>query len=295
MDGTFKADRWLDRVREAGATVTVSHGPLLEMIHAQEPRPDDADNPLTRIGTAPFPKHIAAAFEQRFGLKGRESWGMTEVGIPCSHPLDEPLRPGSCGKVLSDWFEVRVVDPDTDEERKPGEVGEIVVRSKQPWMLMQGYFGRPDATVESWRNLWFHSGDSGYVDEEGWFYFVDRMKDRIRRRAENISSYDIEVAAQRFEGVLECAAVGVPSEFAGDHDVKLSLVTVPGARVQPEALIAFLAKALPHHMVPRYVEILETLPRTPTFKIQKSVLRQTGVTPQTWDRKAAGIVLRTLS
>jgi len=294
FDGAFQADRWLDRVRQAGATVTIGHGPLLEMIFAEPERADDADNPLKRLGTSPFPKHIAVAFERRFGVKGIETWGMTEVGIPCWHPYDEPLRPGSCGKIHDDWYEFRVVDPETDIEVPPGVVGEFVIRPKHPSTLMQGYFGRADATVDAWRNLWFHSGDSGYIDADGWVYFVDRLKDRIRRRAENISSFDIECAALKYRGVIEAAAVGVPSGLAGDDDVKLCIATAPGMTVEARELIAFLAKALPHHMVPRYLEFLPALPRTPTTKIQKSMLRASGVRAETWDRKAEGIELRTL-
>lgn len=294
FDDSFQADRWLDRIREAEATVTIGHGPLLEMIFAQPERVDDADNPLKRLGTSPFPKHIAEAFERRFAIKGIETWGMTEVGIPCWHPYDERLRPGSCGKVRDDWYEFRVVDPNTDIEVPCGVIGEFVIRPKHPSTLMQGYFGRPDATMEAWRNLWFHSGDGGYIDADGWVYFVDRLKDRIRRRAENISSFDIECAALKYPGVTEAAAVGVSSGFAGDDDVKLCIATASGASVEASDLIAFLAKALPHHMVPRYVEFLLALPRTPTTKIQKSVLRGAGIRAETWDRKAAGIKLRGL-
>lgn len=295
LDGSFQADRWLDRIREAGATVTIGHGPLLEMIFAHPERADDIDNPLKRLGTSPFPKDIAVAFERRFGLKGIETWGMTEVGIPCWHPYDEPLRPGSCGKINDDWYEFRVVDPETDIEVPPGVVGEFVIRPKHPSTLMQGYFGRPDATAESWRNLWFHSGDGGYIDADGWVYFVDRLKDRIRRRAENISSFDIESAALKYPGVAEAAAVGVPSGFAGDDDVKLCIAVAAGARVAAGDLIAFLAKALPHHMVPRYIEFLPALPRTPTTKIQKNILRASGARAGIWDRKSVGIDLRALA
>lgn len=295
FDGAFQADRWLDRIRQAGATVTIGHGPLLEMVFAQPERADDADNSLKRLGTSPFPKHIAAAFERRFGVKGIEVWGMTEVGIPCWHPYDEPLRPGSCGRIYDDWYEFRVVDPETDIEVPRGSVGEFVIRPRHPSTIMQGYFGRPDATADAWRNLWFHSGDGGYIDADGWVYFVDRLKDRIRRRAENISSFDIEYAALKYPGVAEAAAVGVPSGFSGDDDVKLCIATAPGASIEARDLIAFLAKALPHHMVPRYVECLPALPRTPTSKIQKSVLRAAGIRAETWDRKAAGIELRSLT
>jgi crotonobetaine/carnitine-CoA ligase len=294
VDERFVASRWIDRVRETGATVTIGHGPLLEMIHAEPERADDADTRLTRLGSSPFPKHIAADFERRFGVKGIETWGMTEVNIPCWHPFDEPLRAGSCGKVLEDWYELKVVHPETDEAMPAGQAGELVVRPKFPWTLSPGYYGNPQATMAAWRNLWFHSGDSGYIDEDGWVYFVDRLGDRIRRRAENISSYDIEAAAKGHAAVAECAAVGVPSEFASDDDIKLCLVLRPGAELDGQAMVAYLLQRLPHHMVPRYVEFLPELPRTPTQKVMKSKLRASGH-GASWDRKAAGVALRDLA
>ena len=294
LDASFSAPHWIDRIRDTGATVTIGHGPIIEMIHAQPERPDDADTRLTRIGTSPFPRHIACDFERRFGVKGIETWGMTEINIPCWHPFDEPLRPGSCGRVREEWYEFRVVDPETDEEMPDGMVGEFVIRPKLPWIVSPGYFRNPEATVKAWRNLWFHTGDSGYRDAEGWVWFVDRLGDRIRRRAENISSFDIEVAANRYEGVVESAAVGVPSEYLCDDDIKLCVVMRPQTELDPVALTAHLLNELAHHMVPRYIEVLPELPRTPTGKPQKATLRKAGVTASTWDRKAAGLDLKSL-
>jgi crotonobetaine/carnitine-CoA ligase len=294
LDRTFSAADWLDRIRACGATVSIAHGPMLEMIHAQPERPNDADNPLERFGTSPFPRHIAASFEARFGVRGLEVWGMTEANIPIWSSLDEPLRPGSCGRPIADHYELRIVDPETDCEVAPGVTGELVVRSKLPWTLMQGYFGMPEATIKAWRNLWFHTGDLVYRDDEGYFHFVDRLGDRIRRRAENISSYEIEHAATTYPGICECAAVGVASEFASDDDVKLVVVPHPNTVIEPTALLAHLARRLPHYMVPRYIEIVDALPRTPTNKVRKARLRENGVGRATWDRKAAGIVLKEL-
>ena len=274
--------------------MSIAHGPMLEMIYAQPARADDADNPLQRFATSPFPKHIAADFEKRFDVRGLEVWGMTEANIPIWNSLDEPLHPGCTGRQISDRYEIRLVDPETDREVAVGTAGEIVVRSRLPWTLMQGYFGMPEATLNAWRNLWFHTGDLAYQDPEGRYYFVDRLGDRIRRRAENISSYEIECAALLHPQVVECAAVGVPSEFASDDDIKLVVVGKTGEAPDPLALLDHLACRLPHYMVPRYIEILNALPRTPTNKVRKSVLRQSGVGPETWDRKAAGVDLRAL-
>lgn len=295
MDRTFSAADWLDRIRACGATVSIAHGPMLEMIYAEPVRPNDADNPLERFGTSPFPKHIAASFEARFGVRGLEVWGMTETNIPIWSSLDEPLRPGSCGRPIGDYYELRIVDPETDREVAPGATGELIVRSRLPWTLMQGYFGMPEATLKAWRNLWFHTGDLLYCDTEGYYHFVDRLGDRIRRRAENISSYDIEHAAMTYPDISECAAVGVASEFASDDDVKLVVVPRAGVVHDPVALLTYLAKRLPHYMVPRYIESVDVLPRTPTNKVRKALLRENGVSEKTWDRKAAGVALKSLA
>ncbi len=294
LDEKFSAPEWIDRIRATEATVTIGHGPLLEMIFSQVERLDDADTKLSRIGTSPFPKRIASDFERRFGVKGIETWGMTEVNIPCWHPKEEPLKPGSCGKTRHEWYEFRIVDPETDEEIPQGQIGEFVVRPKLPGIISPGYFANPAATVRAWRNLWFHTGDTGYMDADGWIYFVDRLGDRIRRRAENISSYEIEAVANTFPPIAECAAVGVPSEYESDDDIKLCVVTRPGFSFAPQDLLAFLASSLPHYMIPRYIEVLDEMPRTPTKKTRKVDLRAAGVTGRTWDRKMQGITLKDL-
>jgi crotonobetaine/carnitine-CoA ligase len=295
LDTRFSADTWLKRVREYGVTVALAHGPLVEMVHKLPPLPDDADNPMTRLIASPFPGKIAADFEKRFGLRGIETWGMTEVAVPVWQPFDEATRIGSCGRARIDHFDFRVVDPDTDVEMPYGEIGEFVLRPKQPWTIMQGYLRMPEATINAWRNLWFHSGDLGYITEDGYVYFVDRAKERIRRRAENISSYEIESAALTHEDVAACAAVGVQSGFEGDDDVMLYAVPRNGVNLSHPELLRYLATRLPHFMVPRYITFVDDLPRTPTGKPQKSLLRDAGVTESTWDRTAAGITLRELA
>lgn len=294
LDDRFSADHWLERIRDCGATFTGGHGPMLEMIYALPATAQDRDHRLRTICCAPFPRHIARSFEERFGVRGLEVWGMTEVGIPCWSSLDEPLREGSCGRVDDEWFEFRVVDPETDEPLTRGETGEFVVRARQPFTLMQGYIGMPDKTVEAWRNMWFHTGDVGYVDDSGHVYFVDRVSERIRRRAENISPYDIEVSALKHPAVLEAAAVGVPSGLAGDDDVKLCVVLRLRAVLQPVDLLRHLAAELPHFMVPRYLEFVDALPRSATHKVQRAALKRAPFGANVWDRKEHGVALRTL-
>ena len=289
LDTQFSADTFLATVRAYGITVALLHGPLVEMVYKLPPTPQDANNTLTRIIASPFPAKIALDFEKRFGVSGIETWGMTEVTVPIWQPLDEPMRVGSCGKLRQDYFELRILDPDTDAEMPTGQTGELALRPRYPFTIMQGYLRMPEATISTWRNLWFHTGDLGYIDETGYVYFVDRAKERIRRRAENISSYEIEAGALEHDQVAECAAVGVPSEFDGDDDVKLYVVRGDASKLSPEDLIRYLAAKLPHFMVPRYIEFTGALPRTPTGKLQKSILKAQGATAATWDRKAANI------
>jgi crotonobetaine/carnitine-CoA ligase len=295
IDTHFSAETWLPRVREYGATLSHVHGPLVEMLYRQPEAPDDADNPVSRIIASPFPAKIAKDFERRFGLRGIETWGMTEITVPVWQPYEENLRVGCCGRVRAEHFELRIVDPDTDAEMPTGEVGELVLRPHNPWTIMQGYLRMPEETLKRWRNLWFHTGDLGYLDSHRYLYFVDRANERIRRRAENISSYEIEAAALEHPDVRECAAVGVPSEFDGDDDVQLCVVLSSGSTTGPQALLKHLVNRLPPFMVPRYISVVEDMPRTPLGKIQKSLLRKEGVTERTWDRKTAGLSLRSLA
>lgn len=295
FDRRFDAALWLDRIRDHHVTATLAHGAMLEMVFAQPERENDSDNPLERFIASPFPRAIAERFERRFGARGIEVWGMTEINNPCWSSLDEPLRPGSCGKVDPTWSEFRIVDPETDLEVPAATVGEFVVRPRLPWTMMQGYLGMPEKSVEAWRNLWFHTGDSGYLDKDGYVYFVDRLGDRIRRRAENISSYDIESAVVGYSGVRECSAVGVASGFESDDDIKLCIVPLPHASIDFTDLLKFLVQRLPHYMVPRYIELMDVLPRTSTNKVRKAELRSSGVNASTWDRKAAGISLKEFS
>lgn len=295
LDKKFDSESWLARIREYGVTLTIAHGPMIEMIHGRAPTSHDADHAMRRLMCCPLPKHIGEAFEKRFALRGIEMWGMTEVTCPIWTPMAVERPHGSCGRVMDDWFDVRIVDPETDAELPDGEAGEIVVRPRKPDTIMSGYMGMPEETVRAWRNLWFHTGDAAYRDARGNFYMVDRIGDRIRRRAENISSWDIENAALAHAAVAEAAAVGVPSGMEGDDDIKLCVVLRSGMTLDYDGFLRMLATRLPHFMVPRYLEILPGLPRTPTNKIRKRELRTLGITKETWDRHAAGLRLREIT
>jgi crotonobetaine/carnitine-CoA ligase len=164
-------------------------------------------------------------------------------------------------------------------------VGELVVRAAEPWNLMAGYWNAPEKTVEAWRNLFFHTGDALTRDADGNFYYVDRIKDVIRRRGENISSVELEGEILKHPDVFAVAAYGVPSEF-GEDEVMVAVVPGPGSTADPADIVAFLEPRVPRYMVPRYVEIVDDLPRTPTEKIRKIELRRRGVGAATWDRLA---------
>ncbi len=294
MDNSFAPERWIERIHETGATLTIAHGPMIEMIHNRPPSALDNSHSMKRMMCCPLPSAIGGDFTARFNLRSIEMWGMTEVGCPCWTSQQESFVTGSCGRVLQDWFEMKVLDPQTDLPVPSGEAGEFCVRPRLPWTAMQGYSQQPDAYISAWRNQWFHTGDSGYVDADGNFFFIDRMGDRIRRRAENISSYEIEAAANSYPGIRESAAVGVPSAYEGDSDILLVIVS-EGEAPAPEALLRHLLEKLPHFMVPRYIRTIPSLPRTPTNKVRKQMLRDEGITEDTWDRSANNISLRRLA
>jgi carnitine-CoA ligase len=289
----FSASRWLDQVRATGATITNTLGVMCNFIHSQPVCEDDADNPLRAIMTLPAPSDIAEDFERRFGVKCLEGYGMTEIGVVTYRRLEEPLRLGSAGRAL-EWFDVRVVDPETDEPLPPGEVGEIVVRPKATGIMMKEYNNVPAKTVEAWRNLWFHTGDAGEMDEEGYLYFRDRVKDVIRRRGENISSFSIESVANTHPAVDESAAIAVPAEHGvgAEDEVKLCVVLKHGEDLDPAELHAYCAQRMPYFAVPRYIEYVAEIPKTANEKVRKNVLREQGITANTWDREAAGIQVR---
>jgi crotonobetaine/carnitine-CoA ligase len=170
-------------------------------------------------------------------------------------------------------------------------VGELIVRMDQPWTVNMGYLNRPEATAEAWRNGWFHTGDLVKRDEEGNFFFVDRKKDAVRRRGENVSSIEVESEVLGFEAVAEAAVVGIPSEL-GDEEILVAVVMKPGSEFEARALAKYLVPRMPHYMVPRYIRTLLELPRTPTNKVKKVEIREQGVTPDTWDREAANMKLK---
>jgi len=284
----FDTRRFWALVRETGATTCSGFiGALTSFLHKEPERPDDKDNPL-RICTLSPVSEVTVALARRFGFDYLSGFNMTEVSAPLITAINETTM-RSCGRPRA-GMQCRIVD-EHDQELPDGTPGELIIRSDRPWELFKGYLDDPEATAAAWRNGWFHTGDLLWRDAEGRFFFVDRKKDAIRRRGENISSLEVEIEVSAYDAVREVAAYGV-DQPGSEQEVMVCVAAKPGAAIDPAALIAFLVPRMAHFMVPRYVRILPELPKTPTNKIQKVALRQEGVTADSWDREAAGIHLK---
>lgn len=288
----FSASTWLDEIRAFGATVTCAVGVMPEFVFKQPPRPDDADNPLRLSWSVPVSDTWGPAFEKRFNTRILQGYGMTEFSMPVWGDLTEKTAPGCAGKVMEEFFELRIVNPETDEPLLAGQVGEIVVRPKQPFVFMANYFRMPEKTLEAWRNLWFHSGDAGYLDENKRLFYVDRIKDRIRRRGENISAFEVEEVIASHPQVQQCAVVGVKMPDAGGEDeVMAFVIPVGGAILSAEALMDWCVPRMPRYAVPRFIEFVFEIERTASGKVRKQALRDIGPGPSAWDRQRAGYVI----
>ena len=230
----FRATSWLEEVRAAEATITNGLGVIPEFIFRQPPTARDRDHRLRLMMAVPIAPEWGAAFEQRFGVPFMQGFGMTECNIVAYTRPGDALVPGCAGYPLAEWFDVAIADPDTDALLPAGHTGEIVVRPKVPGCVMAGYFRMPEKTVEAWRNLWFHTGDAGRFDDAGRLHFVDRIKDCIRRRGENISSFEIEQVLNAHPAVAESAVVGIKVAGAGGEDeVKAYVVPTAGVTIDP--------------------------------------------------------------
>ena len=286
IDSFSTAGFW-DMIRRHGVTSAVLLGVMATFLVKQKPSPSDRDHPLRTVTMVPQCEDTEA-FSQRFGVDVYTTFNMTETSCPIVSERN-PRALSSCGRPRP-GAEVRIVD-DNDCEVPQGEVGELILRTDRPWAMNHGYNKNPEATAKAWRNGWFHTGDAFRVDEEGNYFFVARLKDTIRRRGENISSYEVETEICAHPAIKEAAAVAVASEHAED-EVLVAVSLAPGATLDPAELIAFLAPRMAHFMIPRFVRVVDDLPKTPTQKVQKNLLRADGVTPDTWDRDKAGIKVK---
>jgi crotonobetaine/carnitine-CoA ligase len=284
----FSATRFWAEAREYGCTYTMLLGAMASFLYRQPPSPDDANHPLKTILMVPVMPELDN-FMHRFGVTAvGTGFGSTE-GSSISRARPGTATPGGAGWLRSD-FEARIVD-EHDLDVPPGVAGEIIIRARDPWSIMDGYHDMPEATVAAWRNLWFHTGDTVRQEPSGQYVFVDRLKDAMRRRGENVSSFEVEREILEHPGVLECAVIAVPSD-ASEDEIKACVVCKPGQKLDGVALLEFLLPRLPDFMLPRYIEFMDALPKTPTEKIRKADLRASGLNPQTWDRETVGFKVK---
>jgi crotonobetaine/carnitine-CoA ligase len=289
----FSGSDFIGRARRSRATVANLIGATTAFVCAQPPAPQDRDHNLRCIYAAPLAPDLAPVFTQRFGVDCFvNGFGQTEISLPFMTPPGLQAPPGASGVLVDQWFEVQLVDPETDEPVAEGSSGELLIRPKAPGVICSEYLGMPEKTVETWRNLWFHTGDILRRDAEGWYYFVDRVKDAMRRRGENVSSFEVEAVVRSHPAVAECAVVAVKAdETGGEDEIKACIVLVEGQQLRCEALMEWCDTRMPSYMVPRYVEVMGRLPQTPSEKVRKQELRARGVTKETWDRVRAGFRL----
>jgi crotonobetaine/carnitine-CoA ligase len=274
----FSGSQFWSEVINAEATVAQTIFSIPGVLMAQPPGPQDRAHRVTRM----FNAHHTDAFQKRFGVQLLESFAMSEIGmVTASSPSEQ--RAGSAGRAHPDW-DVGIVDED-GVPVPDGEAGEIVCRPRRPGLMMRGYLHQPERTVEATRDLWFRSGDIAYRDSDGYIWFLDRAKERIRRRGENISSLEIEQIVRRHPDLEDAAAIAHPAE-AGEDDIRLMVVPRPGRDISPADLHAWLLANLPRFMVARYIEIVPHLPYTATNKVEKARLMAQGLGPDAWDAEA---------
>jgi crotonobetaine/carnitine-CoA ligase len=277
----FSASRFWTRVRDADADVTYLLGAMVSILLARAPETCDREHHV-RVALAPAtPARAFDRFRERFGVQLVEGYGSTETNnaIAAEHP--GAGRGGYMGTVRS-GFSARVVN-EQDQPVPDGTAGELVLRHDEPFAFADGYWAMPEQTVVAWRNLWFHTGDRVVRDPDGWYRFLDRTKDAIRRRGENISSWEVEQVLLEHPAVQSAAAFPVPSEL-GEDEVMVAIVLEPGAALTAAELIEHCRPRLAYFALPRYVELVEELPLTENGKVRKQVLRARGVTAATWDR-----------
>jgi crotonobetaine/carnitine-CoA ligase len=278
----FSVSNFWDDVRRYRCTHTLLPFIAPWLWRAPE-QPTDRDNPLERVCMVPLiPEY--RRFEQRFGVRVSTCWASTEAGFPLN--TADPPDDRTCGTVRP-GFELRIVDSD-DEEVPTGVVGELIVRNDGPWRMGTAYYANPEATAAAWRSGWFHTGDGFTRDEAGYFYFVERLKDYIKHRGHNISSAEVEAEVCRHDEVLEAVCVGRRSDLAvaggpSDEDVRVFVVPEPGSSIDPAELHAFLTGRMPRFMLPRYIDVVDAVPRNHVNKPARAELRDRPLAADTWD------------
>jgi crotonobetaine/carnitine-CoA ligase len=284
----FQTDSFWEQINACEATFVILLGAMAKFLLSREPSPAEQNNTLNKMLLLPYDMDIAP-MRKRFDVDVYTSFNMTEVCCPIMS-VPNPSALGSCGR-LRPGIEARIVD-EYDFEVAAGGVGALVLRSDLPWAFSHGYQRDPEATAHAWRNGWFHTGDAFRRDAKGNYYFVDRLKDTIRRRGENISSFEVEAELLAHPVILEAAVVAVPSEW-GEDEVMAVVTLKPAQELDPMDLIDFLRPRLAHFMIPRFIRVMDELPKTATLKVEKHLLRKDGRgAAGVWDRQTAGVEVR---
>jgi crotonobetaine/carnitine-CoA ligase len=293
LDPAFSVTSFWERTRHFGATQAFTLGSMHLFLWQAPEQADDADNPVRAMGAVPMPDSILEPFKKRFGIELiQQGYGQSEIMglISRVDGVGRHWNPGSVGTPLP-GIDVRLLD-DQDREVSPGTVGEFCVRPTEPYVLFNGYFGDPAATLAAQRNLWYHTGDLGLLDDDDQFHFVDRKSDLIRYKGRSVSSMAVEQAVRAHPDVREVAAFGiVTAELTSEAEIMVAVVAEPGVAIDPAQLARFVNDNAPHYLVPRYIDIISSLPHTPTGKIQKFDLLARGVTTMTWDRQSTDFVI----
>jgi carnitine-CoA ligase len=278
----FSASRFWQDVRKYNATVFSYVGAVLPILLAQPERSDDGNVPATKCVGGGAAKEVYEAITRRFGVTVHELYGMSETGTFNTINRPGKGRAGTIGQIRN-GFEIKIFD-DKDNGLPAGEIGEIVIRPTLPYIMFDGYYKSPEETVRSSSNWWFHTGDLGKVDEDGYYYFCGRKKESIRRGGENISPNDIENAINAHPAVAESAAFGIADPIM-EEEIGVAVVLKPSNAMTPDEIIAWCETRLPKFLIPRYIEFLEKLPKSASEKVQKGLLKDRGLTPAAWDRQ----------
>lgn len=291
----FSVSNFWSEMNRVGATITSTLGTMAYLLAHDVDRPEmprsgapEANRSLRLLGAAPLPVEVDTVIRQRFGIDTFSgAYGVTEASLVSWQPPGVTNRPNAAGVVNDEYFDVRIFDDD-DDEVPPGAQGEIVLRPKRPHAMFAGYWGRPEATVEASRNWWYHTGDVGVIDEDRYLYFVDRKADYLRRRGENISSFEVERVLMGHGSLADVAVHAVPSPLTED-DLKITATLKEGAALTEEELFRWCIDQLPYFALPRYIEFRHELPRSPVGRVLKRELRDEPIGPGVFDAETSGI------
>ena len=281
LDTKFTASGFWDRLRYYKATTFNGLGAMIPILMKQPERDNDRDHAVRIVNSAACPANLWEPFEKRFGVKIYEGYGAVDGGgLAITNRGDAPV--GSVGKPAPE-IEWRLVDNDENDVSQ-GEYGELITKNKNQPVSIVEYYKNPEASTKKVKGGWIRTGDLFYADQEGYLFFVDRKTDSMRRRGENISSWEVENMVEKYDDVSVCAAFGVPSELAED-EVMIWVKPKGGLKLDLKDLMKHCAGAMPYFMVPRYVDVVDDIPRTKTLRVKKTDMKKRGVTDRTWDRE----------